>query len=231
MTDKTLAKKSTPLMQEHRSDIQTLILANLSTKQIAESLGLAGKTVSTVKNRIMAELENKGIDISKATSLPARKALLFSVTHDVLSGLLLSELFKTKRALQGCQATNTTTTGGEEGVNSLRSKRSTGAKAAKPATEAMLYNRLGLLSDQIRKNNKAYFDVVGPMGVADSRTPLQTKGPLCLPTDNNFENMSESAMLEELLASSKRQAAYATRQLKVLVGRVELAADCEVVDE
>lgn len=219
----------TKAVQQYKRDIQALILANLTREEISECLGIDLNTTTRVTNKVLEAVKKEEIDIFKATSAPTRKLLLFSSVHDVLAGLLLSEVFKTKRAIQGYAMPPEPTSDIE--ASGIRTKRSTAHKASKPATEAMLYNRLGLLVDLIRKNDKAYFDTVGAMGVAAPRAPIQTKGPLGLPTNNNFENMSELQALEELKSSAKRQSAYADRRIRELSNRVELDADCEVIDD
>jgi len=210
---------------QYKRDIQTLILANFTREEISESLGIELNVTTRVTNKVLEAVKKEGIDLTKSTSASVRKLLLLSSVHDVLSGLLLGELFKTKRALQAPPVvTPTPRTRAKQGGKSATT-------ALKPPTEAMLYNRLGLLSDQIRKNNKAYFDVVGPMGVAGVAPPLQTKGPPCPSTNNILGDLSELEAYDELERSAKRQLAFVKRRKAEIAGSVELPADVEVLDE
>ena len=216
----------TKAVQQYKRDIQALILANLTREEISECLGIDLNTTTRVTNKILEAVKKEGIDLFKATSASTRKALLFSATHDVLSGLLLSELFKTKRAIQG-HATPPQGTDDPQ-PPSLRSKRSQTSGGTKPPTEAMLYNRLGLLVDLIRKNDKAYFETVGPMGVAAPGTHTKTEGPPHSPTNNNFGDLTELAALDELALSAKRKLAWVDRQRKKAL---QLDVEVEVIDE
>lgn len=225
MNIKAISRNKTT--EENKQAIRALILSQVDNTQIAKTLGIAQKTVTAIANKYIAELADSNIELSNPLHMPTRKALAFSLSHDIVRGLLLGELFKTKRDIE--QATNRPPIEPEEQGQGIRTQR-----AAKPKSQtvalASLYSRLALLSDQLRKNDKAFFDAAGSMGVAGSSAPIQTKGPLRLPTNNNFENMSELQMLEELKSSASRQSSYADRRIRELSNRVELDADCEVLD-
>lgn len=214
--------------EEQKQAIRALILSQVDNSQIAQTLGIAQKTVTAIANKYTAELEDSNIELSNPAHMPTRKALAFSLSHDIVRGILLGELFKTKREIE--QATNKPPIETEEPGQGIRTQR-----AAKPKGQSMaiagLYSRLALLSDQIRKNDKAFFDAAGSMGVAAPGAPLQMKGPPHSPTNNNFENMSELQCLEELKSSASRQSSYADRRIRELSNRVELDVDCEVLDD
>lgn len=180
-------------------------------KEICQDLGKVGIVVDAP---LLLSSSSKAIQIDAPPLI--RKSVALSAMHDSVAGLLVMEYIRVKRELG---AWNDAHPLSKEDANGDAVPQQPPNKAQRAVQQA-IHKSLFTLMDQLRKNDKAFFDnlaTIGPMGVSRPAHPDKKKGP---PSPGGFiefsddADLDDAATLAEIKSAALRQLAFVARAEK-----------------
>ena len=212
-----VSKRTMRQLESDQREISAAVLYNEEEHKNATRLNTNLQAYRATVKEICKDLQKVGIEVhAPALSPLVRKAAALSVMHDSMAGLLVMEYILVKRELGVWNDAHPLST---EDANGDAVPQQAPNKAERTAQHA-LHVRLFALMDQLRKNDKAFFDnlaTIGPMGVSRPAHPNKTKGPPSPQGNIEFRgdgDLDDAAILAEIKSAALRQLAFVARAEK-----------------